>query len=104
MESLAVPLTLAGNRFATVADGSRDEVRQNVQVVLSTRVGERIVSPSYGVPDPTFRFVEDVWDAGDIEGVVARWEPRALIEVEVVVPDGLTPEPTIRVFVDVAGD
>jgi phage baseplate assembly protein W len=73
----AVPFRIEGRQAAVVEDGSSEEIRQNVEALLATRTGERLVVPDYGVSDPTFDLVSRAPDTGEIESVVARWEPRA---------------------------
>jgi hypothetical protein len=88
----AIPFRLDGDRFATVEDGSEDEVRQNVAVLVSTRVGTRLVVPNFGIPDPTFT---TGGDANDILNAADIFEPRAALDV--TIDDG--PERTVTVHV-----
>lgn len=62
-ELLAYPFRITpGGRIATVADGSDAAHGQELQVLILTRLGERILVPAFGTIDPTFRGldVEDV--------------------------------------------
>lgn len=94
---LKVPFQITGGKAETVEDGSIDEVRQNVAVLLSTLEGERLVVPDYGIEDMTFEPQSRIPDRVAIEAVVSRWEPRARIEFETAdVVDG-TAALTIRV-------
>jgi phage baseplate assembly protein W len=64
-----------------------DSVRQNLEVILSTRTGEQLMHPAYGAglvdfigePDTitTRRRIHD-----RVTGAISRWEPR--IEVDLV--------------------
>jgi len=73
-----------------------ESVRQNLQVILSTRAGEQLMHPGYGAglvefmgePDnvTTRRRIED-----RITTTVGRWEPR--IEVDRIEVDGLPDRP-----------
>lgn len=73
-EHLRLPLRVAPNgRFYTVAEDSSEEILQNVLVILRTRLGERLATPDFGTPDPTFT-------GFDVEAALAAVtdvEPRA---------------------------
>ena len=83
---LAIPLVLGpGGAFLTVQQDSLDDVRQSVEVLLGTQIGERIVTPSYGIPDLTYGQI----DPTEIAGLISQWEPRASATVTVTPqPDG----------------
>lgn len=52
---LSYPFRLsATGEAATVGRGSDDEVREAIEVLISTRVGERLLSPEFGTPDPVY--------------------------------------------------
>lgn len=74
-----VPFEVTDDGVVTVKHGSLDEVTQNVAVILGTRAGERLTALEFGISDPTFR---NQLDVGEIEGVCARFEPRAQLTVE----------------------
>lgn len=73
---LAVPFEME-TRAKVVEDATLDEVVQNVDVILRSRRGERLMVPEFGIEDPTFGFSHETPDAGELEALVARWEPRA---------------------------
>lgn len=77
---LALPLRLDGTRLATLPGGSAVELAQSVRLLLSTRIGERVASRTYGSPD--FTFMQDV-DDQDVADVIERGEPRADVEVTI---------------------
>lgn len=81
MTHLAVPLTLARDgSFATVDDGSADDITQNVRAVLLTEPGSRITDPDYGVSLHFSRDLDGIADA------VRTFEPRAsTVAVQVAV-------------------
>lgn len=70
----ALPFRLAGARFAVIEQDTDDEVLQSVEVIVRTRLGERIEVPDFGIPDPTFG---TNFDSGALRSHIARWEPRA---------------------------
>lgn len=72
---LKVPMQLDGDQFATVKDGSLDEVAQNVAVICGTIQGERLYIPEFGISDQVFQL--DAPDEAEIEAAVADCEPRA---------------------------
>ena len=77
-QHLRLPLQLGPDgTFATVEEDSVEEIRQNVLVILRTRIGERLATPDLGVPDPTFRG----FDADQALDVVRAFEPRADLQV-----------------------
>lgn len=92
---LALPLALTTDgAFRTVDEDSPQELQQNVTQILRTRPGERLATPEFGTPDPTFTGL-------DVEvalGLVEQWEPRATAELveQVLSPDG-TQTSTINV-------
>jgi hypothetical protein len=51
---LAHPFRLAGSNVATVDDDSEAGARQEIAVLVTTQLGERLMVPDYGVTDPTF--------------------------------------------------
>lgn len=82
---LAVPFRLDTTGSAVVlAQDTLDEITQCVQILLSTPLGSREITPSYGIPDPAFRGA----DPNTITSAVAEWEPRAAVTVT---PDPLQP-------------
>lgn len=73
-----VRLTADGARFATVETGSPEHLQQQVDVVLRTPAGARLLRPEFGRPDPT-------WTRGTtaeqiLAAAVARHAPRAAAE------------------------
>jgi phage baseplate assembly protein W len=58
---------------ATVAQDSLEELAQSVELIVTTRSGERLGAPRFGVPDPVGRR-----DASLVEIVaaIAEHEPR----------------------------
>lgn len=72
---LKVPLTIGVDGHAEVVEQDTwEEVAQCVQVLLMTRIGDRIESPEYGIPDQVFTTVPDLLT---IQAAIERWEPRA---------------------------
>lgn len=75
---LRLPLTLtADGTFRTVEEDSIEEIVQNVAVVLRTRLGERLATPDFGTPDPTFQGLDPAVVLDQIRDV----EPRADVEI-----------------------
>jgi phage baseplate assembly protein W len=75
---LRLPLQLAADgTFATVREDSDAEVVQNVAVILRTRTGERLATPEFGTPDPTFVGL----DPAVVLPVVQTYEPRADLDI-----------------------
>lgn len=80
---LAVPFRILGDRAVTVDQDTIAEIRQNVEVLVSTFQGERPVVPEYGISDPTFSLEPGDDELEDIIGAIRRWEPRAEVTGEV---------------------
>ena len=95
-EHLRVPLQLAADgTFATVLEDSDDELLQNVRVVLTTRVGERLATLELGTDDTAFTQLEP----SVLFEQVRRWEPRVSLEllsqaIEVLRAEGLYAQTT----------
>lgn len=81
MIHLRVPFEVIDDNAATVRHGSDDEIRQNVAVLLGTRLGQRLTEPEFGISDPTFTLSPDL---AEIEAAIARFEPRAEVDIEVL--------------------
>lgn len=60
--------------LATLAQDSTQEVGQSLGLLLSTRPGERVAVPGYGLPEPLAVGI----DAGHVVEVAREWEERAL--------------------------
>ena len=85
-EHLALPLRVTrGGRLATLATGSAAEIGQSVQVLLATRVGERVSEPRYGSRDllgvPTGEVRVDT-------AAIQAWERRATADLVAVTVTG----------------
>lgn len=75
---LKVPFQIAGRAALTVAEDSIEEVIQNVSVIVSTRRGERLAVPDFGISDPVF---EDEVDIAEMQAAIEQWEERALVRI-----------------------
>lgn len=75
---LRVPFQISGPSALIVEGDTLEEVAQNVDVIVATRRGERLVVPMFGISDPTFR---TGFDAGALAEDIAAWEPRAAVEI-----------------------
>lgn len=77
-EHLRLPVRIGPDgTFRTDAEDSVEEIRQNVLVILRTRLGERMATPGFGTSDPTFTG----FDAAVALDLVAVIEPRADLSV-----------------------
>ena len=77
---LAVPFRVEHGRAVTVEEDTLDEVKQNVIVVLDSRQGERLMVPTFGLEDPTFRLAQEAIDETEILSAVEDFEPRAVLD------------------------
>lgn len=85
---LRLPFGLAADgTFQTVAEDSDSEIVQNVAVILRTRLGERLATPAFGTPDPTFSGL----DPAVVLPIVQEYEPRADLDIvtQVIRTDGV---------------
>lgn len=79
---LAVPIRLAGNKFVTNQQDTDDEIIACVWAICQTPKEHRAEKPAFGIDDPTF---EDMpIDTNSIEDQIAEWEPRAVIEIDLI--------------------
>lgn len=76
-----IPFQIGGRTARYVEEDSADELRQNVAVLLDTRLGERLVAADFGLSDPAFELASGVPDLDEIEVAVDRFEPRAQVNV-----------------------
>jgi phage baseplate assembly protein W len=94
-QHLTLPVRIgADGTFATLSQNTPPEVAQCVRVLLGTVKGTRTTLPAYGVPDLTFS--TKIGPNAELEGAVARWEPRAA-GARVAVAIDATGTATVRV-------
>lgn len=77
--TLAWPVTVVDGEYAVVEVGGRDEAVQNVTVLSQTRLGERIVVPTYGVEDPIGRAG---YDPDELVDAARRWCPGVRVDAD----------------------
>lgn len=65
---------------ATTERGSDAEVEEALAVLTMTVIGERPLTPEYGVPDPAFMGL----DLSDVSAGVADWGPAGVAVLSVV--------------------
>lgn len=73
-------MNAAGTAFEMVEQDSSQEVAQCCGFLFNTEPGTLIDEPTMGLPDPTFK--ENGVSEAELESVVQRWEPRALLQFE----------------------
>jgi len=78
VDVLAWPVRVEGGRIATVRAGTDDEAVQDVEVLIATRVGERVPVPAFGTPDPVG--VREIDEAAIVDAA-ARWCPRSNVDL-----------------------
>src|SRR4051794_33709970 len=84
---LKLPFHIGGRGAADVIEqDSIEEIAQCVQVLVSTRLGERIEIPNYGIPDQVMT-VESVARTASLATQIERWEPRARVAVNAAPDD-----------------
>ena len=71
---LAFPIRFEGDHFAETDQDTAEEVRDALEYVLTTRLGERAESPEFGIPDQLF--AQRV-DGEAVLGALQSWETRA---------------------------
>lgn len=73
---LAYPFTiLPGGRVATVDQDSDAGHAQQLASLIATRLGERVLVPTFGVPDPAFSTL----DGNDVAAAVELFGPPVRI-------------------------
>jgi phage baseplate assembly protein W len=87
---LKVPFQVEGESALVVGDGTLDEGIQNVDVVLRSRRGDRLMSLDFGISDQVFDFRQSSPDLVEIEAAVAQWEPRARLSFSERIEEGVT--------------
>lgn len=74
VDHLALPIAInTTGRLAAVPQDSNADVAQSVALLLSTRPGERLATPDYGLDDPLGIGV----DVGMVADVIGKFEERA---------------------------
>ncbi|ASX98709.1 baseplate wedge protein [Arthrobacter phage Colucci] len=72
---LSFPFRLnADGTAATVGYGADGEVDEAIAVLVLTHLGERLMHPSFGVPDPAFAGL----DVGDIQVGLDQYGPAGI--------------------------
>jgi phage baseplate assembly protein W len=77
---LALPLELAGPRYATVDQDTSSEVACCVEAICLFPKGYRAERPDFGIADPTFATLP--LETAEVEADVRAWEPRAQLVLE----------------------
>lgn len=84
---IAFPFRYAPNgELVTIPDGSDAEIHQHIATMLLTRVGERLLVPLYGIPDPAFAGI----DMSDVQAGLNTFGPAG-VNVTELEPEDLTP-------------
>jgi hypothetical protein len=78
----------APSSFATVPQGSVDEIAQCVYAILGTPRGSRLDEPDFGVEEVTFD--QAPLDLDDWRTAIREWEPRASVDTDQEIEDLLT--------------
>lgn len=96
---LAYPFRLNSKGTAAVVNDQGDDgdVLDQVEVLVSTEVGERIELPDFGIEDQTFR--EGGADVDEILGAIADWVPSADVDPEQEDPEDEALVDTVRLRV-----
>jgi phage baseplate assembly protein W len=92
---LRIPLAFANGKFAVVEQDSPEEIRQCISTVLKTRIGSRIESPNFGVPDELFELLPPNPSAESYIAAIEEWEPRSRVVGEAEIEE-LTKRVLIR--------
>lgn len=72
MDVISHPFRLAPTgEVATVLDGSEQANAEAIAVLVSTRVGERVLVPGFGIADPVFGRI----DPAEVNAGVATYGP-----------------------------
>ena len=88
------PFRVVGGAARTVEQDSPEDVLQCVQSILSTGIGERPETPTFGIVDPTFT---DRVDVPALEQVIVEWEPRVVATFRETGVDSMIRTVTARV-------
>lgn len=92
MEVLAFPFRWTPSGIATVAQFSDAWAAQAIAACLLTRRGELVMDPGFGIPDPTFRGVEQ----GEVASAVRPYYPEVEVGVVTITQDGGTAAVEVR--------
>jgi hypothetical protein len=71
---------VTGGHAAVVEQDSAEDVLNCVTAIVKTKVGDRIESPTFGIPDPTFE--AQPLDLGLISDAILTQEERASIIID----------------------
>ena len=72
---LSHPLRLIGTGFAAVEQDSIQEVRECVETLVRTVIGQRVERPAYGISPP--ELTQDGIDEAELASAIEQWEERA---------------------------
>ena len=79
---LRIPFRIDRTGTAEVVEqDSFEEIAQCVQTLVTTRLGERVEVPDYGIPDQVF-LSEPAVQSASLATQIEQWEPRATALVE----------------------
>lgn len=83
---LAYPFRFAGSAAATVEADSDEGIAQDLTLLVTTRAGEREMSPGWGISDPTFVGL----DIAEVNAALALYGPAgvsvSIASVDIVDP------------------
>lgn len=75
MRLLSHPLRITPTgQMATVEDGSDAAVGEAIAVLIGTRLGERVMQPTFGIPDPVWLGLR----AADVNAGLDIWGPQGV--------------------------
>ncbi|NNF59401.1 MAG: GPW/gp25 family protein [Rhodothermaceae bacterium] len=84
IRGIAFPFRIDPATGGVATESEFNKLRQNVRVLLGTRLGERPMLPDYGTPlaglvhDPNDAVLVDLAQRQAVQAVL-RWEPRLLV-------------------------
>lgn len=97
---IAFPFRYAPNgELVTIPDGSDAEINQHIAMLLLTRVGERMLVPQFGIPDPAFAGI----DMSDVQAGLNTFGPAGITVRELDPEDFTDDKSRIRIGWDRQG-
>jgi hypothetical protein len=84
-KEIAVPFRFDADGTLAVVDNDAQLIEQRIKSIIMTRVGERIMLPTYGTPTTDYLFEIDdpiatTELAGFVERSIKQWEPSVHIK------------------------
>lgn len=91
---IAFPFRYSGaGHLVTIPDGSDAEIEQIIATFVLTRLGERMMNPAVGIPDPAFAGI----DVSDVQTALNTFGPGGITVTSLQAEDAGVDKSYIRI-------